>query len=42
MSATYRPRIGGESELAGNVIAGSGAEAVVIERGNDLVLIGLG
>ncbi len=40
VSATYRPRIGGESELAGNVIAGSGAEAVVIERGNDLVLIG--
>jgi CSLREA domain-containing protein len=40
VSASYRPRIGGESELAGNVIAGAGAEAILIEGGDDLVLIG--
>ena len=40
VSASYRPRIGGDGELAGNIIAGSGAEAVAIEGGDDLVLIG--
>ena len=40
VSASYRPRIGGEGELAGNVIGGAAAEAIVIEGGDDLVLVG--
>ena len=36
--SSYRPRIGGDSEQGGNVIAGAGAEAIVIEGGDDLLL----
>jgi CSLREA domain-containing protein len=34
---TYRPRIGGQGELARNLIAGAGAEAVLVERSDNLV-----
>lgn len=36
--SSYRPRIGGDSEQGGNVIAGAGAEAILIEGGDDLLL----
>jgi len=34
---TFRPRIGGQGELARNLIAGAGAEAVLVERSDNLV-----
>jgi len=40
VNASYRPRIGGEGELAGNVIGGAAAEAIVIDGGDDLVMVG--
>lgn len=35
---TYRPRIGGQNELQRNLITGAGAEAVLVERSDNLVL----
>ena len=37
---SYRPRIGGPDELSRNVIAGAGAEAVLVERSDNLVFHG--
>ena len=34
---TFRPRIGGQGELARNLITGAGAEAVLVERSDNLV-----
>ena len=34
---TFRPRVGGQGELARNLIAGAGAEAVLVERSDNLV-----
>lgn len=37
---TFRARIGGQGELTANVIAGAGAEAVLVERGDGLLFHG--
>ncbi len=37
---TYRPRIGGPDELSRNLISGAGAEAVLVERSDNLVFHG--
>jgi len=34
---TFRPRIGGQGDLARNLITGAGAEAVLVERSDNLV-----
>ncbi len=34
---TFRPRIGGQGELARNLITGAGAQAVLVERSDNLV-----
>jgi hypothetical protein len=37
---TFRPRIGGQEELTRNLITGAGAQAILVERSDNLVLHG--